>query len=381
MALLNHLKLSRRLALGFGLVLALLVAITGIALFAMNRMAGQMSTLIEVNNQRTAEATTMAAAVNDASIAVRNLVITTSREDIAPESQRLKASLKTYETAKAAFLALLAKTPAEAGIDKQLAKLKESEEAGRSVTERAGDMAANDQVEVAMTLVALELRDAQAAWLTDIRHLAEIEKQLSRAAYDEAVASFGMIRMVLIGAAAAAVALGLLASLLISRSVTEPISQAVRSARRVAEGDLSEVIETRRHDEAGELLQALAQMQGALRQLVGQVRNATDNITHASTEIASGNLDLSARTEEAASSLQQTASSMEQLTGTVKQSADAARQANQLASSASSVASRGGQVVSQVVATMDEINTSSKKIADIIGVIDGIAFQTNILAL
>ena len=381
MALLNHLKLSRRLALGFGLVLALLVAITGMSLFAMNGMASRMSTVIEVNNQRIAEATTMASAVNDASIAVRNLVITTNRDDIAPEVERLKASLKTYQDAKARFTSLLTHSPAEAEIDKQLAKLKETEEHGQSITERAGDMAANDQVEVAETLVALELRDAQAAWLVDIRKLTDIEKQLSRRAYEEAQASFEMFRMALIGAAAAAVALGLFASLLISRSVTEPIAQAVQSARRVAQGDLSENIETTRRDEAGELLQALAQMQGALRQLVGQVRTATENITSASTEIASGNLDLSTRTEQAASNLQQTASSMEQLTGTVRQSADAARQANQLASSASSVASRGGQVVSQVVSTMDEINTASKKIADIIGVIDGIAFQTNILAL
>jgi methyl-accepting chemotaxis protein len=115
--------------------------------------------------------------------------------------------------------------------------------------------------------------------------------------------------------------------------------------------------------------------------MVGQVRSSTDNISTASTEIATGNLDLSQRTEQTASNLQQAASSMEQLTGTVKQSADSARQANQLASSAAEVAARGRAVVTQVVSTMDEINASSKKISDIIGVIDGIAFQTNILAL
>ena len=122
-------------------------------------------------------------------------------------------------------------------------------------------------------------------------------------------------------------------------------------------------------------------MTESLRRLVGEVRHTADSISTASNEIATGNQDLSARTEQAASNLQQTASSMEQLTGTVKQTADSATTANQLVSSASSVARRGGEVVTQVVSTMDEINASSKKIADIIGVIDGIAFQTNILAL
>ena len=128
-------------------------------------------------------------------------------------------------------------------------------------------------------------------------------------------------------------------------------------------------------------MQALFDMQASLRNLVGQVRNSTNSISTASSEIATGNQDLSQRTEQTASNLQQAASSMDQLTGTVKQSAESARQANQLASSAAEVAARGGTVVSQVVSTMTEINTASKKISDIIGVIDGIAFQTNILAL
>jgi methyl-accepting chemotaxis protein len=159
------------------------------------------------------------------------------------------------------------------------------------------------------------------------------------------------------------------------------MAQALAAARQVAEGDLTARIEVRSGDETGRLLQALKTMNENLVKIVGDVRQGTDAIGTASGQIASGNQDLSSRTEEQASSLEETAASMEELTSTVKQNADNARQANQLAMSASQVAVKGGHVVSQVVDTMGSINSSSRKIVDIISVIDGIAFQTNILAL
>ena len=168
---------------------------------------------------------------------------------------------------------------------------------------------------------------------------------------------------------------------LLVRRLQARLNQASRVMEAVASGDLSHSVDAGEQDEVGRLLTQVSGMQTRLAQLVRQIRASTDSISTASSEIAVGNQDLSARTEQTASNLQQCASSMEELTGTVKQSADSARQANQLASSAAEVAARGGAVVSQVVSTMDDINSSSKKIADIIGVIDGIAFQTNILAL
>jgi methyl-accepting chemotaxis protein len=169
--------------------------------------------------------------------------------------------------------------------------------------------------------------------------------------------------------------------LFIARSIARPMHHAIKIAQAVAAGDLTTRIEVTNRNEAGQLMQALKDMNASLLKTVQQVRSGTDTIAAASSQIAAGNLDLSSRTEQQAGSLEETASTMEQLTSTVRQNADNARQANQLAQSASEVALKGGEVVAQVVETMDGINSSSKKIVDIIGVIDGIAFQTNILAL
>lgn len=168
---------------------------------------------------------------------------------------------------------------------------------------------------------------------------------------------------------------------LITRSITDPLKEAIDVARQVADGDLTAKIQVRSKDETGSLLSAMADMNNSLVMTIGQVHRSAETISTSSSEIAAGNADLSARTESQASSLEETASSMEELTSTVKQNADNARQANLLAISASDVAVKGGKVVGEVVTTMSSIKESSKKIVDIISVIEGIAFQTNILAL
>ncbi len=195
----------------------------------------------------------------------------------------------------------------------------------------------------------------------------------------EAAAYAGTVALA-VGGVLAMLLAGLLAWRL-TRSIVAPINQAKAVAEAIAAGDLTQRIAITGRDQAADLLRALQAMQTSLRATVGQVRSSSHSIHNASAEIATGNLDLSTRTELTASNLQQASSSMQQLSGAVKQSADAAHQASQFAGAAADVAQRGGSVVSQVVATMSEINDSSKKIADIIGVIDGIAFQTNILAL
>ena len=194
-------------------------------------------------------------------------------------------------------------------------------------------------------------------------------------------ATYAGSRASLIGLLVGIVAVGMLLALWVARSVSRPLIEAVGVARQVAAGDLTAQVVVKSQDETGQLMQALKDMNASLQSLVGQVRSGTDTIATASSQIAAGNQDLSSRTEEQASSLEETASSMEELTSTVKQNADNARQANTMALTSSSIAIEGGKVVSEVVGTMASINASSRKIVDIIAVIDGIAFQTNILAL
>ena len=216
---------------------------------------------------------------------------------------------------------------------------------------------------------------------TIVDKLVKINSEGAAASYQQSTEVYKSSRLWIIGVLAASILLGLTLAYWIANVVSSPLQYAVKVAQTVASGDLTSQIDVTSKDETGMLLQALKEMNASLLKVVSEVRNGTDQIASASMQIAQGNMDLSNRTETQASSLEETASSMEELTSTVRHNSDNARQANQLSISATQVAMKGGDVVSQVVDTMGSINASSKKIVDIIGVIDGIAFQTNILAL
>ena len=225
---------------------------------------------------------------------------------------------------------------------------------------------------------SLEIFNASAKTLTD---LIVLKNQQSSNEVAAAERVYNQALIVLVVSGVAAVLLAIAAAIWIIRSIQRPLRNAVEVADKVAEGDLTSKIDVHSQDELGVLLASLQRMQSSLVQTVHTVRSGAEGVASASNQIAMGNTDLSSRTEEQASALEQTAASMEELGSTVRQNADNARQANQLALSASSVAVQGGEVVGQVVDTMRGINESSRKIADIIGVIDSIALQTNILAL
>jgi len=216
---------------------------------------------------------------------------------------------------------------------------------------------------------------------TAVGELVDIQLDEAKSEYDRATASYQHTTVVFGIVVAVAISIGIAIGVLLIRAISRPLNQAVGLAREVANGNLTQPIQTRGKTETALLLAALRDMQDSLVAVVSTVRQGSEGVASASAEIAQGNNDLSARTEQQASALEETAASMEELSATVKQNADAAQQANQLASTAASVAQKGGHVVGQVVQTMKGINESSSKIADIISVIDGIAFQTNILAL
>ncbi|WCM95398.1 methyl-accepting chemotaxis protein [Acidovorax sp. NCPPB 2350] len=237
------------------------------------------------------------------------------------------------------------------------------------------------RVEDAQRLFTQEFQPVTTRFLEAVQRLLTMQRGSIDDALGHVESGYDQTRTAVIAATVLALALGGAVGWWITRGITRPLGEAVRVARAVAANDLTSTISVHGRDETGQMLDALRQMNDNLAQVTGRVRNGADSIAVAAREIDAGNQDLSSRTEHQASALQQTAASIEQLTSAVRQNADSARQANQLAAHASQVASEGGQVVAGVVQTMGAIDASSRRIADIIGVIDGIAFQTNILAL
>ncbi|RQO61107.1 methyl-accepting chemotaxis protein [Paucibacter sp. KBW04] len=260
----------------------------------------------------------------------------------------------------------------------KIAKLREAYIAARGAAIKLKE---TGNAEAAVAALKDQTQPALNAYLAAQQEFVGIEHERAQAAREAAGAERMRTVWTAAGVMFTIVACLAVSTFFLTRSITTPLARLVRQAERIGRNDLSGHIEVDRADEIGEVQRALSAMQDSLNRIVSEVRHSADSIQTASSEIASGNLDLSQRTEQTASNLQQTATAMSQLTGTVKQSADSAATANQLAGSAAQVAQRGGEVVGQVVSTMDEINASSKRINDIIGVIDGIAFQTNILAL
>ena len=371
----RNLHIGTRLGFGFGLVLLLLVILALASLSRMSNIHRSLDKVINENNVVIKELNDMRQSVMRVAVAVRNASVMTNEEEVINEIKQIEAANTEYQESVATLGKVINDTDGKALLDKIAA--------GQAATapgiERA-TMLAKRQGDVIPVLLS-SVVPHQRAWMEAIDAMIKHQQKLAQETSEEATSAYTNARMLTLILAAAALAVGAFIAWYVTRSITRPLRGAVHVARRVADGDLSTRVVVESEDETGQLLAALRDMNESLVRIVGEVRAGTDTITTASTEIAHGNMDLSARTEDQASSLQMTASSMEELTSTVKHNADNAAQANKLAATASEVAVRGGTVVSQVVETMGSINESANKIVDIIGVIDGIAFQTNILAL
>ncbi|MBX9959852.1 MAG: MCP four helix bundle domain-containing protein [Burkholderiaceae bacterium] len=382
MNFITNLKIGTRLGLGFGLMLLLLVVVAGLGLNRMATLNQAVEEITQVNNPETKLAVTMRLAVNQVSMGVRDMIILTDMAEMKKVEEHIKADRNAYNTAEEKLGKMFDTLAGTTAKEKELfAKVKEWRDKTRPLNNKVIELGLANKAEEATRIFTSEVLAAQNQWLAALAELADFEEKLNDEAGEAAAQVYKDARLMLIALGVTALVLGVLAAVLITRSITAPINQAVTVVQTVAAGDLTSRIHADSKDETGQLLAAMQGMQESLAKVVSTVRQGSESVATASAQIASGNTDLSARTESQASALEETAASMEELSSTVKQNADNAKQANQLAQGASSVAIKGGEVVTQVVGTMKEINDSSKKIADIISVIDGIAFQTNILAL
>jgi len=377
---LKGMSISTRLHLGFGVVLVMLGAVGAMGWYQTRSLSESTRVLVEEDARRGSLANDMQIAVQEMVISLGQLCQLEDPEEIKLQLKEFKGAVERYGQGKQA----LAKLPVGAGHDgwkKSFTAVQAVEDGALSLFNQMAALAGTTDRNTLSDFYATQVSSPQMMWMESLNGLRKAVAASMAEAATESQRSAQASQWLTAVMVALALGGGMLSALLISRSISRPLQRAVELARTVAKGDLSANVRNTQNDEIGALLNALADMQASLRHLVGDIRECADSIQVASTEVASGNTDLSQRTELTASSLQQTASSLEELTGTVKQSADSAATANQLATSASKAAHRGGQVMQQVVTNMGEISTSSRKISDIIGVIDGIAFQTNILAL
>ncbi|WP_414632409.1 methyl-accepting chemotaxis protein [Achromobacter sp. UBA5777] len=373
----KNMKLGTRLAGGFAILLAMIMVMCIVGLVSLANINESVETL-------TQRSLTKERLINDWA---RNIQSGVTRTTAIAKSA--DASLAGFFAEEAA-----ASTRNSSALQQKIEPLIESDEEkvlwqgiGKARSEylrtRDGIFKAKQEgnVDAANKIFTQEFLPATRQFIDNINRLSELQRADIDARAAEIEASYGAANLWMIVIGSIAVVCGLLMSVLLTRSITRPLSDAVRVARTVAANDLTSTIVVRSRDEIGQLMAALESMNANLASTVARIRTGVDSIASASGEIAAGNTDLSSRTEQQAASLEETAASMEQLSSTVKQNADSAKQANQLAAAASETASRGGATVSEVVSTMNAISASSVKISDIVSVIDGIAFQTNILAL
>jgi len=382
MSWLKNIKVNTELIGGFLIVAAIgaLIGIQGILKAAhINDMATTMYEYETIGLRHSAEANIQLLA---ATRAIRSAILSFTEEDRARHLKDLEQRFANIKQSLNESEKLFVRQAGKDLVIKTRAAAQAYENAvEETVTLLRAEPLNETRRSTEHLMVAASLADKADDLMTE---LVERKKANADELNNETDRIYGSIRVLLISLTVGGVLAGVMIGLLISRRLTRQLggepAHVAQIAGRIAEGDLTVSIETKANDSSS-LMVAMRSMRDSLAKVVGEVRQGTDTIATASSQIASGNQDLSSRTEEQASSLEETAASMEELTSTVKQNADNARQANQLAVSASSVAVRGGSVVSQVVDTMGAINASSHKIVDIIGVIDGIAFQTNILAL
>ena len=377
----SGLRIRTRLAFGFGVLLLLVLMVGTAGIGGMSRLEGRVTDIVTYNNAKLGFAQSLRAAVDEQEKGLLNLMLASDTKHRDEILAAIKYQAGQYDDAKKGLVEILGLSKPTERESRSVATIDSRDQAAAPLVAKVIKLVGDDDLEGALKALHADVKPALQKWQTEIDELVSTVQRLNDTASVETQRDYTLMRNFSLACIAVALALGALIGFFTTRSLTGPAAEAVAAAKRIADGDLTQDLVTTRSDEMGLILQTMQAMQDSLRRVVSGVRHGAEGVTAASAEIAQGNNALSGRTEEQASALEQTAASMEQLSGTVKQNADNAKQANQLALGASTVAIKGGEVVGQVVITMKGINESSKKIVDIISVIDGIAFQTNILAL
>jgi methyl-accepting chemotaxis protein len=374
---LRHLNIGSRLGGGFGIILVAASAVLGGALFTASQTRAALAGTLQSADGRQAQAHAMKEALLNSAVAVRNMGLQTQLEAV----QKDEASAKRYRAAYLDAKKSLESGQLDANERAPIDRLTDIDRQMEVQFKEAVDMAAAFNTEQAAAVIVKKIDPLLAKAMVELGAFVDLQRQNLARATENAERQALMAERAALGVGAVVIVLSAVLAWRITLSITQPLHQAERAAAQVARGELEFEIDVAGRDEVARVLAALQKMRASLASVVLGVRQNSESVAVASEEIARGNSDLSARTEQQASALQQTAASMEELGTAVKHNADNARQASELAQGAAAVAVRGGEVVGQVVQTMKGINESSRKIADIIGVIDGIAFQTNILAL
>lgn len=373
----NNMKVGSRLGLGFGILIVFSIVIAAISWKQLVEADGEIDLLINDRVEKVIKINEIKAAVSAQAEALRTIGLSKGDAVLQRETKRIRDTAsqiaERFDRLDKTITSDKGRSLLQATVTKRSQFI--------VVRERAMTAAVAKDYDGMGALIEQELVPAQAGYLAALGDLIGYQSELMNAAYNQTRADVRRTLWLLSIMTLTCAVVGIVIAWRLARSVTAPLDTAVTVADRIADGDLDVDITDDRRDELGQLLRSMKRMRTSLARVVGTVRENAENVTTASAQIAAGNQDLSSRTEQQAASLQETAASMEQLTSTVKQNAENARTANQLAQSASTAAAAGGQTVSEVVTTMDSISANSRKMADIIGVIDGIAFQTNILAL
>ncbi len=384
---LANMRMASKLGLGFALVSFLTLALGTISLWQMRQMHASTQAVTQLAMPSVVDVGSLRTLWNGLRRAEAGILNVNSVAEVQGYAGQIQKALEQIQAHERSFTALPRSAQEREVMDSYLQLRSDYLKAhqaflqlalNKDYSQQEADLVLGDEV---TNFYVGSAEPLFVQLLERLVTLADLSQTQAHSAEEAATRSFDFATIwVLAGMALSALSAAVL-GWLITRAVTVPADQAVRAARSIAQGDLTQHIPAGGNDEMGRLLQELAAMRNSLEHVVADVRRNADGVSSASEQIALGNTDLSGRTEEQASALQQTAASMEQMAATVRHNADSAAQANQLARNASQVAERGGEVVAQVVTTMQEIDASSHRIADIIGVIDAIAFQTNILAL